>query len=89
MADELFKLVEGPGGYAHISDGIDVLSEDQILELAARARGQHEKCAKLLNAFIYHHAKRIVLKRPYQRMNNKQRAAAINSSLTMEPKDGR
>jgi hypothetical protein len=65
MADELFGLVQRPAGYAHISDGIDVLNEDQLLDLAIGSRDRHEECVKLLNTFILHHAKRIALKRPY------------------------
>lgn len=68
MADELFKLVEKPAGYAHISDGIDVLSEDRLLKLAADARDRHEQCVALLNKFIRHHARRLALKRPYKPM---------------------
>lgn len=72
MATELFKLVEGPGGYAHISDGIDVLSEEQLLELAEQCRDRHQECAKLLNSFLYHHSKRVVLKRPYEPMKKRR-----------------
>ena len=68
MADELFRLVERDAGYAHISDGIDILSEEELLDLAEKCRGRHEACVKLLNDFLYHHSTRIVLKRPYAPM---------------------
>lgn len=67
MAEELFALVERDAGYAHISDGIDILSEKELLNLAAKSRDLHERCAKKLNAFVLHHANRIVLGKPYRR----------------------
>ena len=66
LADELFALVERDAGFAHISDGIDVLTESQIMSLAEGARDRHQRCVKLLDAFLLHHWKRIARKRDYE-----------------------
>lgn len=68
LADELFRLVEKDAGFAHISDGIDVLGENDLMELAEKSRARHDQCVKLLNAFLTHHWKRIALGRPYTPM---------------------
>lgn len=68
LADELFRLVERPAGFAHISDGINILDEEEILSLAENSQAQHELCAELLSKFLHHHWKRIALKRPYSPM---------------------
>jgi hypothetical protein len=79
MANELFRLVEGHAGYAHISDGIGNLTDEHILNLAEAAGNKHTECAKLLNDFVYHHAKRIALKRAYAPMKRRAAGEGCNS----------
>jgi hypothetical protein len=58
LADKLFRLVERWQGYSFISDGIDVLSREEILELAQSSLWWTEKTASILKAFLKREAKR-------------------------------
>lgn len=50
--DELFRAVEGAQGYAYISDGIDVLPLERMIETAKTARRNHNKSVTIINAWL-------------------------------------
>lgn len=50
--DELFRAVESAQGYAYISDGIDVLSLQQMVALAKNSRRQHNKSVTIINSWL-------------------------------------
>lgn len=79
LADELFGLVERDAGYAHVSDGIEVLTEGEIMQLAENVRERHIRCVNLLDAFLLHHWKRIARNRPYAPLPERKRLAALGN----------
>jgi len=68
MADELFRLAERDAGYAHVSDGVEILDEEQLMKVAESARTHHARCVELLTAFVEHHEQRLREGRPYAPM---------------------
>lgn len=50
--DELFRAVEGPQGFAYISDGIDVLPLGRMIQIAKTARRNHNKSVTIINAWL-------------------------------------
>ncbi len=52
LADELFSLVEHLQGEAYISDGIGVLSREEVFALARRSLDKHRECAERLDSWL-------------------------------------
>lgn len=57
LAHELFGVIETEQGFAHISDGITVLTRDEILGIARASLKHHRKCVLLLEDFLRKHIK--------------------------------
>lgn len=55
LGDELFLLIERDQGKAFISDGIGMLSEDQIFALARQSLAISENIAKKLRMWLKRH----------------------------------
>jgi hypothetical protein len=57
LAEELFKTIETTQGFAYISDGItgSNMSDEEIINLAAKTIDWYELAIKILNNFIKMH----------------------------------
>ena len=52
LADKLFRAVELEQGYAFISDGVDVLSKQELLAIARGSLKHSQNVCKILRQFL-------------------------------------
>lgn len=57
LGDELFRLVERDQGFAFISDGIGLLSEDKIFELARETIKLNNRVNRKIKRWLKNHGK--------------------------------